>query len=158
MADSHNEAYTKFTTEMPVFANQEQLYQQLTGTAGSTSSRPASTAGASSEPAAVPVARAVAGRAVDLDRARRAPSMMGGGAGWAVSASPRRPSRSRRARCGSTFDDVAGIDEVKNELVEVVDYLDPEKYRRLGAKLPKGVLLAGPARHRQDPAGQRCRR
>lgn len=43
------------------------------------------------------------------------------------------------------FNDVAGIDEVKNEVAEVVDYLrEPEKYRRLGAKLPKGVLLTGP--------------
>jgi cell division protease FtsH len=43
-----------------------------------------------------------------------------------------------------TFDDVAGIDEVKAEINEVVDFLkDPEKYRRLGARAPKGVLLAG---------------
>ncbi|MDA3637920.1 ATP-dependent zinc metalloprotease FtsH [Mycobacterium xenopi] len=43
-----------------------------------------------------------------------------------------------------TFDDVAGIDEVKAEINEVVDYLrDPEKYRKLGARVPKGVLLAG---------------
>ncbi|EUA35164.1 ATP-dependent zinc metalloprotease FtsH domain protein [Mycobacterium xenopi 3993] len=50
-----------------------------------------------------------------------------------------------------TFDDVAGIDEVKAEINEVVDYLrDPEKYRKLGARVPKGVLLAGapaPGRH-----------
>jgi cell division protease FtsH len=43
-----------------------------------------------------------------------------------------------------TFDDVAGIDEVEAEINEVVDFLkDPEKYRRLGARAPKGVLLAG---------------
>jgi cell division protease FtsH len=43
-----------------------------------------------------------------------------------------------------TFDDVAGIDEVDAEINEVVDFLkDPEKYRRLGARAPKGVLLAG---------------
>ena len=43
-----------------------------------------------------------------------------------------------------TFDDVAGIDEVKAEVSEVVDFLrHPEKYRRLGARAPKGVLLAG---------------
>ena len=43
-----------------------------------------------------------------------------------------------------TFDDVAGIDEVKAEINEIVDFLkDPEKYRRLGARAPKGVLLAG---------------
>jgi cell division protease FtsH len=43
-----------------------------------------------------------------------------------------------------TFDDVAGIDEVEAEINEVVDFLkDPQKYRRLGARAPKGVLLAG---------------
>ena len=43
-----------------------------------------------------------------------------------------------------TFDDVAGIDEAENELVEVVDFLkDPEKYTRLGGAAPKGVLLVG---------------
>jgi len=43
-----------------------------------------------------------------------------------------------------TFDDVAGIDEVEAEINEVVDFLkDPEKYRRLGARAPKGVPLAG---------------
>src|SRR5579884_2437995 len=44
-----------------------------------------------------------------------------------------------------TFADVAGIDEAKQELSEVVDFLrDPEKYRRLGARIPHGVLLSGP--------------
>jgi len=43
-----------------------------------------------------------------------------------------------------TFDDVAGIDEAENELVEIVDFLKaPEKYTRLGGTAPKGVLLVG---------------
>jgi cell division protease FtsH len=46
---------------------------------------------------------------------------------------------------GVSFDDVAGVDEAKQELVEVVEFLRvPEKFVRLGAKIPKGVLLVGP--------------
>ncbi len=44
-----------------------------------------------------------------------------------------------------TFEDVAGIDEAKQELTEIVDFLrDPDKYRRLGGRIPRGVLLSGP--------------
>ncbi len=44
-----------------------------------------------------------------------------------------------------TFDDVAGCEEAKEELREVIDFLkNPEKYKRIGARIPKGVLLVGP--------------
>ena len=46
---------------------------------------------------------------------------------------------------GVTFADVAGVDEAKAELVEIVDFLkNPQEYGRLGARIPKGVLLVGP--------------
>jgi cell division protease FtsH len=45
----------------------------------------------------------------------------------------------------TTFADVAGIEEVEQEVTEIVDFLrEPEKYRRLGAQIPRGVLLSGP--------------
>src|SRR4051795_4158406 len=56
-------------------------------------------------------------------------------------------SRARRVEGNDqrvTFKDVAGIDEAKGELTEVVDFLkNPEKYQRLGGRIPRGVLLAG---------------
>jgi cell division protease FtsH len=58
-------------------------------------------------------------------------------------------SRARRVTPGEhervTFDDVAGIDEAEDELVEVVDFLkNPQRYTKLGARVPRGVLLYGP--------------
>jgi cell division protease FtsH len=56
-------------------------------------------------------------------------------------------SRARRVESGEqqiTFADVAGIDEAKAELTEIVDFLkNPERYQRLGGRIPKGVLLSG---------------
>jgi cell division protease FtsH len=55
---------------------------------------------------------------------------------------PRMPVNPGTVR--ATFEDVAGIDEVKAEIYEVVDFLEaPAKYQRLGARVPKGVLLSG---------------
>jgi cell division protease FtsH len=57
-------------------------------------------------------------------------------------------SRARRVEPSTqtvTFEDVAGIEEAEQELVEVVDFLrNPDKYRKLGARIPRGVLLSGP--------------
>ncbi|HEY7304883.1 MAG TPA: ATP-dependent zinc metalloprotease FtsH [Bryobacteraceae bacterium] len=48
-------------------------------------------------------------------------------------------------RLNISFDDVAGVDEAKAELVEIIDFLKtPEKYQRLGGRIPRGVLLVGP--------------
>ena len=70
-----------------------------------------------------------------------------GGGGGVLGAFGR--STARRVRPDEqervTFDDVAGIDEAEDELVEVVDFLrNPERYTRLGARVPRGVLLYGP--------------
>ena len=51
----------------------------------------------------------------------------------------------QRPDTGITFDDIAGIDEAKAEFEEIVSFLkEPDKYTRVGAKIPKGVLLIGP--------------
>ena len=77
---------------------------------------------------------------------RRAQRQGGGGVGGALT----RVGQSRARRYDQeegervTFDDVAGIEEAENELVEIVDFLkDPKKYTRLGGAAPKGVLLVG---------------
>ena len=50
---------------------------------------------------------------------------------------------------GIKFSDVAGEDEAKENLMEIVDYLhNPAKYKEIGAAMPKGILLGGPSRNR----------
>src|ERR671918_1303636 len=52
---------------------------------------------------------------------------------------------SPRSKSAVTWDDVAGVEETKDELREVVDFLsDPKRFKQLGAKVPKGILLHGP--------------
>jgi cell division protease FtsH len=72
--------------------------------------------------------------------------MSGGGAGQSILTFGK--SRARMVaekETGVTFNDVAGCDEAKYELQEVVDFLkNPDRYKSLGAKIPKGVLLVGP--------------
>ena len=69
-----------------------------------------------------------------------------GGAGGVLGGFAR--TSARRQKGGTdrvTFEDVAGIDEAENELVEIVDFLkNPKRYTRLGARIPRGVLLYGP--------------
>jgi len=72
---------------------------------------------------------------------------MGGGSGGVLGGFGR--STARRVAPGEanrvTFEDVAGIDEAEGELIEIVDFLkNPQKYMRLGARIPRGVLLYGP--------------
>ena len=69
----------------------------------------------------------------------------GGGLGGLARKAPPKPVAPGSDDRRTTFADVAGIDEVKAELTEVVDFLKrPQAYRAMGAKLPGGVLLAGP--------------
>ncbi len=69
----------------------------------------------------------------------------GGGAGGLMSFGRSRARRVEASDQHITFQDVAGIDEAKEELTEIVDFLKtPDKYLALGARIPRGVLLSGP--------------
>jgi cell division protease FtsH len=73
---------------------------------------------------------------------RRMRQQLGGGA---MSFGRNKAKLYDRTDMKTTFKDVAGVDEVETELVELVDYLkNPEKFEKVGARIPKGVLLVGP--------------
>ncbi|AUC61928.1 cell division protease FtsH [Cyanobacterium sp. HL-69] len=75
----------------------------------------------------------------------RRSSNMPGGPGQAMSFGKSKARFQMDAKTGVKFDDVAGIDEAKEELQEVVTFLkQPEKFTAVGARIPKGVLLVGP--------------
>jgi len=84
---------------------------------------------------------AMAGALVWLTRFSEA----GGGIGGLMGIGKSKAKVYNQGKTGIKFADVAGVDEAKQELQEVVDFLrNGEKYRKIGAKIPKGVLLIGP--------------
>ncbi len=71
--------------------------------------------------------------------------MQGGGRGGAMGFGKSRAKLLTEAQGKITFEDVAGVDEAKQDLEEIVEFLrDPGKFQRLGGKIPRGVLLVGP--------------
>ncbi|MBL4869630.1 MAG: ATP-dependent zinc metalloprotease FtsH [Robiginitomaculum sp.] len=72
-------------------------------------------------------------------------SMQGGGKGGAMNFGKSRAKMLTEEQGKITFDDVAGVESAKEDLQEVIEFLqDPTKFHRLGAKIPKGALLIGP--------------
>ena len=71
--------------------------------------------------------------------------MMGGGSGGMFSFGKSRARLSNENKGKVTFKDVAGVDEAKEDVAEIVEFLkDPKKFTKLGARIPRGILLVGP--------------
>ena len=71
--------------------------------------------------------------------------MQGGAAARPWASASRRAKLLTEAHGRVTFEDVAGVDEAKEDLQEIVEFLrDPQKFQRLGGTIPRGVLLVGP--------------
>ena len=74
---------------------------------------------------------------------RRA-SRAGGGGGGIMSIGKSKAKQFTKERTSATFDDVAGVEQAKRELQEIISFLrEPERYTRLGCRVPKGILLVG---------------
>ncbi|WP_330332864.1 ATP-dependent zinc metalloprotease FtsH [Streptomyces sp. NBC_00536] len=135
--------YTKFTTQRPAFAD-DQLWSSLTSKGVVVTASPVVEHRSFLANLLISLAPMLLLVGLWVLIARR---MSGGGLGGPGGLGRKQPPKpvelegSKR----TTFEDVAGIDEVEGELSEVVDFLkNPERYHRMGARMPGGVLLAGP--------------
>jgi cell division protease FtsH len=132
--------FQQFTTERPTFADDDLLAELSAGGAAVRATPLASERGLFTN-LLISMAPFLLLIGFYLWMFRRQQRLMSG-PGGILGGGPRRPVDRESVRV--TFEDVAGIDEVEGEINEIVDFLkDPEKYRRLGARAPKGVLLAG---------------
>jgi cell division protease FtsH len=134
---------TQFSTEVPSFANTNELSRLLQSHGVVINAKPLDTGGSWWQSLLFGFGPTLLFLALLFWLMRRAAA---GGGGMLSSLTK---SRARRYDNGAkqrvTFADVAGIDEAKDELAEVVDFLrNPGKYRRLGGRIPRGVLLSGP--------------
>ncbi|MGD9905042.1 MAG: ATP-dependent zinc metalloprotease FtsH [Vicinamibacterales bacterium] len=130
--------YTRFTTERPTFASDDLLGELSDGGAAVRATPLTQERGVLTN-LVISMAPFLLLIGFYVWMFRRQQSLMGGGL---LGGQARKPVDRETIRV--TFDDVAGIDEVEDEINEIVDFLkDPGKYRRLGARAPKGVLLAG---------------
>ncbi|MEU1709496.1 ATP-dependent zinc metalloprotease FtsH [Streptomyces sp. NPDC005706] len=135
--------YTKFRTQRPAFAD-DKLWQNLSSHGVTVTARPVVQERGLLSNLLISLIPIVLLAAVWIFIARRVGSGLGGAGGMFGRKAPPRPVELRPGTGRTTFADVAGIDEVKGELDDVVDFLKyPDTYRRMGAKLPRGVLLAG---------------
>jgi cell division protease FtsH len=138
LPDHQDRRYQQFTTERPTFAKDD-LLAELTSTSATVRAKPIVQQRGFLMNILVSVAPLLLLFVFWSWMLRRQQSAMGGMLGGG------KQRRVDPETVRVTFADVAGIDEVEAEINEVVDFLKaPDKYRRLGARAPKGVLLSGP--------------
>lgn len=142
------DTYSHFKTYKPAFADDGQLWGEITRQKVAVAAEPLAQGPGLGETLLVSLLPTVLLIAVWVFVARRMGGGLGGGLGGAGGVLGRKPPKPVGLEPGgkrTTFADVAGIDEVEGELEDVVSFLkNPGVYRRLGAKMPRGVLLAGP--------------
>ncbi|MEU6100993.1 ATP-dependent zinc metalloprotease FtsH [Streptomyces flaveolus] len=136
--------YTKFTTERPTFAD-DRLWADLTEHDVTVTAEPVVQHRSWLANLLIALAPMLILVVLWLVIARRMRGAMGGAGGMLGRKAPPKPVELEAGKPRTTFADVAGIDEVEGELNDVVDFLkNPAAYRRMGAKMPRGVLLTGP--------------
>ncbi len=138
------ESATEFSTHVPAFADTSSLTQALAKHGVTVDAEPVDTGAPLWEKlllGLLPTLLLVGLLVWFMRRGARA----AGGAGGVFGMGRAKARRADPTEIRVTFDDVAGIDEAKAELAEIVDFLqNPGRYRRLGGRLPRGVLLTGP--------------
>jgi cell division protease FtsH len=141
--DKTVKAKTNFTTQIPSFADRAQLNRLLSTDGATQNAQNPSTGPSLLTELLVGFGPWLLIMAVFFFIFRRA-AAGGGGAGGLMSFGRSRARRVEPSDQHITFEDVAGIEEAKEELHEIVDFLKtPDKYLKLGARIPRGVLLSG---------------
>ena len=141
--DSSAQATTDFSTQVPSFADHTQLSQLLQSHNVTIDAKQPDTGPSFLESLIFGFGPTILLVLLFVFIMRRAAGA-GGGAGGLMSFGRSRARRVEGSEQPVTFQDVAGIDEAKEELTEIVDFLrNPDKYLRLGGKIPRGVLLSG---------------
>jgi cell division protease FtsH len=140
---SNGNTYTYFSTEIPSFASDQELFTLLQKNDVTINAQPTNTGPSFLTSLIFGFGPTLLFLLLLVWVFRRAASA-GGGAGGLMSFGRSRARRVEGRDQRVTFNDVAGIDEAKAELTEIVDFLkNPDKYLKLGGRIPRGVLLSG---------------